>query len=473
VTLTGVRVEGHPPGLLALLCSAMFLNILNLSSVNIALPDIAADLDLGAANLPWVISAYAVTFAGFLLVGGRVADLRGRRRVLAVGFATFAVFTVGSAVAIGPATLIAARGLQGVGAAIIVPAALGILTTTFAQGAARSRALGAFAAAGAVGFGCGLILGGVVTDAVGWRWVFGLTAPLAVVVLALTFVLVPRDPDGRTAGSVDLAGALSATAGLLVLVYALTEAGSTGWAAPVTVAALVGGIALLALFLYLQRRVSEPLMPFRIWALPSFAPVVGVVFCLYGAWTGVVFFLALTLQNVVGYSPTEAGLALLPIALVGYAGSTLAGRLLPRVGPRRLLLAGLAVFIAGIALMAFIDSRSPYWPHIVSAVTLAIAGNSLTFVACTATALGHAALDLKSLLGGVLTTSVQLGGGLGLTVVSAVAAPHIAPGATGEALLPGYHAAFWAAAAIATVGLLATVLFVRERPSSTAPGGRL
>lgn len=190
-----------------------------------------------------------------------------------------------------------------------------------------------------------------------------------------------------------------------------------------------------------------------------------IAFFLYAAWTGVIFFLALTLQKVLSYSPTEAGLALLPIAIGGYVGSTLAGRLLPRTGPRRLLTLGLTLYITGIVLMTFIDSGSGYWPLIFAAVTLVIAGNSLTFVSATATALAHSTAGEESLLGGLFNTSVQVGGGLGLAVVSAVAATRIAPGASGDALLPGYHAAFWTAAAIAAVGL-ATVLFVRETPST-------
>lgn len=444
----------------------MFLNILNLSSVNIALPDIAADLGFSDASLSWVISAYALTFAGFLLVGGRVADLAGRRRVLVAGFAIFTTFTVVDALATSPVMLIAARGLQGIGAAITIPAALGILAVMFEEGATRSRALAAFAAAGAVGFGSGLILGGVVTDALGWRWVFGLTAPPVAVLLALTFVLVPADHGRRAEGRVDLPGALSATAGLLALVFALTNAAEAGWGAPATLAALAGGVVSLAVFLTLQARVRDPLMPLRVWAVPNFAPVMAIAFCLYAAWTGVIFFLALTLQNVLGYGPTEAALALLPIAIGGFIGSTLAGRLLPRTGARRLLMLGLSLYVTGIVLMAFIDAGSGYWPHIFLAVTLAIAGNSLTFVSATVTALEHSAAQEESLLGGLFNTSVQVGGGLGLAVMSAIAAARIDPGASGDALLPGYQAAFWTAVGLAGVGLLVAVAFVRESPSA-------
>lgn len=449
-----------------LLCSTMLLNILNLSSVNIALPDIAADLGFSEATLPWVISAYALTFAGFLLVGGRVADLLGRRKVLAAGFATFGTFTLLDAVATSPGMLIAARGLQGIGAAITIPAALGILTNIFSEGGERSRAVAAFAAAGAVGFACGLILGGLVTDALGWRWVFGLTVPPIALLCALTFVLLTPDPaGGHEDGKVDLPGALTATLGLLGLVFALTNAAGAGWGAPSTLVALVAGIALLALFLRLQSRVREPLMPLAIWALPNFGPVMAIAFCMYAAWVGVNFFLALTLQNVLGYSPTEAALALLPLAIVGLIGSTVAGRLLPRTGAKRLLTAGLSLYVGGIVLVALIDGDSSYWFHIFAAVTLPVAGNSLTWVASSVTALADAAPHEQSLVGGMFNTSLQVGGGLGLAVMSAVAAIQVVPGAAGDALLPAYHAALWVAVAIAAVALLVAVVFVRATPT--------
>jgi len=452
---------------LVLLCSTMFLNVLNLSSVNIALPEIAADLGFSEATLPWVISAYALTFAGFLLVGGRAADLLGRRKVLAAGFATFGIFTLLDALAAGPGMLIAARGLQGIGAAITIPAALGILTNTFSEGAERSRAVAAFAAAGAVGFGCGLILGGVVTDALGWRWVFGLTVPAVALLCALTFVLLAPDPAGRHEdGGIDLPGAVTATLGLLGLVFALTNGAEAGWSAPSTLVAVVTGIALLVAFVVLQARVREPLMPLAIWALPNFGPVMAIAFCMYAAWVGVNFFLALTLQHVLGYRPTEAGLALLPLAVGGLIGSTVAGRLLPRTGVKRLLTIGLSLYVGGIVLVAFIDGDSSYWLHIFAAVTLPVVGNSLTWVACSVTALAGAAPDEQSLVGGLFNASLQVGGGLGLAAMSAVAATRIDPGAAGDALLPAYHAALWTAVGIATVALLIALLFVRVTPTA-------
>jgi len=458
----------HRLSLLVVLCSTQFLNTVNLSSVNIALPDIAAGLRFGESNLPWVVTAYALTFGGFLLVGGRVADVVGRRKVLAFGFAVFGAFTLIDALAANPAMLIAARGLQGVGAAFSIPAALGILTNTFTGRDERSRAVGAFAAAGAVGFASGLVLGGVVTDALGWRWVFGLTAPPVAALLAMTFVLVPSDrEESRARGRVDLPGALSATAGLLGIVFALTNAGEAGLA-PVTLIPLAGGLSLLGLFLFLQARGREPLMPLHLWRRPNFAAVMAVAFFLYACWVGVTFFLALTLQEVLGYTPTGAALALLPLTIGGVIGSTIAGRAMPRTGAKLLMVLGLFLYVAGIALTAFINTDSTYWFYIFTAISLIAVGCPLTFVSANVTALADAAPHEQSLVGGLFNTGVQVGGGLGVAVMSAASAAVISVDASGDALLPGYQAAFWIAVVIATLGLLVALFLVRE-PTAKAP----
>ena len=467
--------------LLVLMCSTQFLNVANISSVNIALPDIAADLGFSAATLPWVVSAYLLTFAGFLLVSGRIADLVGRRKVLTIGFAIFAVCTLADAVAVNPQMLVAARAVQGIGAAATIPAALGILTTTFTEASARSRAVAAFGAAGAVGFASGLILGGVVTGPLGWRWVFGLTVAPAVALLALTLRFVPRDAtSGLARGGVDVIGAVTATTGLLGLVFALTNAGRSGWGSPGTLTALITGVVLLGAFLWAQARVREPLMPLNLWRRPNLAAVMVIGFCLFAAWVGANFFLVLTLQQVLGYSAGEAAMALLPLAFGGLIFATLAGRLLPRTGPKPLLLVGLSGYAAGLGLMALIDTGTGYWPHIVGGILLAVAGNSVTFVAANVVALAHARLDEQSLVGGLFNTGMQVGGGLGLAIMSAVAAGQIASGSsTGAALLSGYQAAFWTAAGIAALGLLVTAAFLRtagskpsNRDSGPAPARR-
>lgn len=461
-----------PRLLLVLMCSTQFLNVASISSVNIALPDIARELGFSPATLPWVVSAYLLTFAGFLLVAGRLADLVGRRKVLIAGFAIFAVCALLAALAVNAGMLVAARAVQGVGAAAAIPASLGILTSTFTEGAARSRAVAAFGAAGAVGFASGLVLGGVVTGPLGWRWVFGVTVPAAAVLLAITVGFVPRDRS-REEGRVDVLGALLVTSGLLGVVFAITNSSRVGWGSPVTLSALLAGFALLSVFLLVQARTAEPLMPFAIWQRRGFAAVMVIGFCLFAAWVGGNFFLSLALQRVLGYSPTETAAALLPLAVGGLIGATLAGRLLPRIGHRPLLIGGLTVYIIGFALMALITTDSRYWPHVFAAVVLAVAGNSVTFVAANVVALAGARPDEQSLVGGLFNTGMQVGGGLGLAVMSVVAAGQLAGGqvddrASGAELLPSYQAAFWTAAGIAAIGLL-----VAARLPASPPGQRL
>ena len=452
--MTRSRVH-RPLPLAVVLCSTQFLNIVNLSSVSIALPDIAGDLGFGEANLPWVISAYALTFAGFLLVGGRAADLAGRRRILVMGFAVFAAFELVAAVATGPGMLIAARGVQGIGAALMIPASLGILTAAFVEQGERSRALAAFGVGGAAGYAVGLLLGGVVTDALGWRWVFGFMVVPTVALIALSLALVPPDPsDGHAHGRLDLPGAVAATAGLLGLIFALTNARTAGWGAVGTLLPLAAGVGLLVVFLRLQARATDPLMPFSVWRRPNFGAVMAIGVCLYAAWNGVTYFLVLTLQRVLDYSPTGAAVALLPLVAGGVVGSSVAGLLLPRTGPKPILLLGLSVYLAAIGLMALISRDSTYWLHIFVAISLANLGNSCTMVATNVTALSGVAPDERSLAGGLFTTSLQVGNGLGLAVISAVAA------ASGPGLLPAYQAAFRTALGIAVLGIVIALVFV-------------
>jgi len=455
--------------LLVLMCSTQFLNVANISSVNIALPDIAADLGFSQASLPWVVSAYLLTFAGFLLVSGRVADLVGRRKVLILGVTIFAVCALLDALAINAGMLITARALQGIGAAASIPASLGILTSTFTEPSERSRAVAAFGAAGAVGFASGLILGGVVTAPLGWRWVFGLTVPPAVALLVMTRWFVPPDaPRVQAAGRVDVAGALTATLGLLGIVFGLTNASRSGWTSAPTLTALIAGIGLLAGFLLIQARIPQPLMPLAIWRQPDLAAATAIGFCLFAAWVGGNFYLSLTLQRVLGYSPLHTALALIPLAVGGLVFATAAGRLLPRTGARVLLITGLILYVVGITLLALIDRDTAYFPHILTGVVLAVAGNSVTFVASNVLAMAHAPADEQSLIGGLFNTAMQVGGVVGLAIMSLAVTSRPGSGAHGAALLPGYHAAFWTAVVIGLLGLAVAALPLHKAVSNTA-----
>ena len=452
--------------LVMVLVATQFLNIVNLSSVSIALPDIAGDLGLTEANLPWVMSAYGMTFAGFLLVGGRAADVLGRRKVLAFGFAVFALGAALAAVATGSLLFVVARGLQGVGAATMIPASLAILTSAFPDRRERSKALAEFAAGGAVGFATGLLLGGTATGSLGWRWVFALTVPPSVLLLVLTFVLVrpEHEDEERADGGIDLPGALTATAGLLALTFGFTNAGKEGWVAPVTLGALAGGVALLGLFLRRQARVADPVMPLDVWRRPNFAAILGVGVCLYAAWTSVIYYLALLLQRVLGYSPMGAAAALLPLAVGGLVGTTVVGRVLPKTGPKPVLAAGLAACAAGVWLMSVVDNDTGYWPFIFAAMVVAVLGNSASFVAANVTSLAGAEPEDQGLVSGLFFTSLMVGGSVGLAVVNAVAG---SPGGGGSAedLLPTYQAAFRTACGFLVAAVVVTIVFVRTASS--------
>jgi predicted MFS family arabinose efflux permease len=255
------------------------------------------------------------------------------------------------------------------------------------------------------------------------------------------------------------------------LIFALTNGRGSGWASTATLAPLAGGVALLFAFLALQARARDPLMPFAVWLRPNFGAVMAISFCLYAAWNGVTYFLVLTLQRVLDYSPTAAAVAMLPLVVGGIVGSTVAGVLLPRAGPKPLLLLGLSVYVAAIGLMALLDDGSTYWFHIFVAIALANLGNSCTMVATNVTALSGVDPEERSLAGGLFTTSLQVGSGLGLALISVVAATAVPPGTTGPALLPAYQAAFRTALGIAVAGIVIAVLFVHTHPFSARPSG--
>ena len=337
---------------LALLCTSFFMVILDVAIVNVALPSIQADLHFSPQTLQWVVSAYALTFGGLLLLGGRAADLLGRRRVFVAGVAVFALASLLAGVASTATFLIVARALQGIGAAAMTPAALSILTTTFPEGAERNKALGAWGAVGASGGTIGLLLGGVLTDTVGWEWIFLLNVPVGVVVIALSPKLLEETRAVGAARRFDLAGAATVTVALSLLVYGLVDARTAGWGSLQTIGLATASAILLAAFAVIERRAVAPLVPFRIFRLPALlaSNVAGVLFgaAVYGTF----FIITLYLQQVLGYSPLQAGLAWLALSVSALVTSVVGAQLVTRVGPGRPLVAGLAVAAAGMGLLA-------------------------------------------------------------------------------------------------------------------------
>ena len=466
---------------LALLCSAFFMVILDVAIVNVALPSVQADLQFSRHNLQWVVSAYALTFGSLLLLGGRAADLLGRRRVFVAGVAVFALASLLGGLAPSASLLIAARALQGIGAAAMTPAALSILMTTFREGAERNKALGAWGAVGASGGTIGLLVGGVLTETVGWEWIFFLNVPIGAVVIALSPLLLDETRAVGVARRFDLAGAATVTAALSLLVYAPVEAGAAGWSSPQT-SGLVGASALLlAAFGVIERRSVAPLVPFRIFR-PSALLGSNVAGVLFGAAVyGTFFIITLYLQQVLGYSPLKAGFAWLALSVTALATSVGGAQLVTRIGPRRPLVAGLAVAAAGIWLLAHVPADASYVRNLLPALMLAGIGIGLAFVTMSIGALEGVEERDSGLASGLVNTTQQIGGALGVAVLSTIALsrseqilashPKVAPAA---ALTEGFDAALLAGAALAAVGALLAAVLIRRRvapAAATADGG--
>lgn len=448
---------------LAVLCTAQALDIMNLSSVNMALPEMARDWNASPERLSWVVSAYSLVFAGFLLVAGRAADLWGRRRALLCGMSVFAAASAVVWAADSMPLAVAARAVQGAGAAVTVSAALGLIGALWREEPGRSRALGAFGAMGGVGLAFGLVVGGALAGSVGWRAMFALNVLVVAVLVVGVLALIPADdPADRAPGRLDLPGAALVTAGLLGLSHALTRLGGDvadgpGWGtAVVAVGCLVG-------FLFRQGRTAEPLVPPAAWRRPNLGAALAVAVFMYAGWVGVNYFAALLLQNVLGYSPLTTGVAFLPLAVGGTLLPLAAGRLAPRVGVRRLMLFGLSCYTVGLALFSLVGPGASYWTVVLPLLLVLIVGLSQTFVPANITALSGAGADEQALAGAMFNTALQIGGGLGLAVLSTVAS------SAGGDLLTGYRGAFLAAAGMALAGLVTALVGIR-RPDGRAPG---
>ncbi|MGH2993271.1 MAG: MFS transporter, partial [Solirubrobacterales bacterium] len=365
---------------LALLCMAQFVVVLDAAIVNVALPSIGDALSFSQENLSWVVNAYVLTFGGFLLLGGRLADLLGRRRVFMFGLALFALASLVGGFATSEAWLIAARAVQGLGAAILSPAALSIVTTTFRDGAERNRALGAWGAVAGSGGAAGVLLGGVLTEYLGWEWVLWVNVPIGIVAAAVAPMLIRESRSESETRSFDLGGAISVTAGLSVLVYALVDAEGAGWGSTQTIVLLAAAAALIGAFVAIVRRSEAPLVPFGIFRLRTLtgANVVGV---LTGASLfSMFFFISLYMQQVLGYSAIKAGLSYLPLALTIILTAGVASQLVTRVGFKPVLAAGMAFIAAGLAWFSQVSVGGGFATDILGPSLLAAAGLGLAFV---------------------------------------------------------------------------------------------
>ncbi|MFI6030423.1 MFS transporter [Amycolatopsis magusensis] len=464
LSTSSTRWDARLWGVLLTVSTVVGLDALDVSMVAVALPSIQAELGLSTSALQWIISGYVLGYGGLLLLGGRTADLLGRRRVFLVAVAVFAVASLfGGLVDSGP-LLIASRFIKGLAAAFTAPAALSIITTTFHEGPARNKAISIFAVFGASGYSAGLVFSGLLTE-VGWRWTFLLPVPIALAALAAAIKLIPRY-SRQTGGGYDFPGAITGAAGSLLLVFAVVEAPEIGWASPRTLISFALAIGLLAAFVLIEKRSKHPLL--RLGILRSGplarANLGGALF--FGAYIGFQFVVMLYLQSVLGWSALQTALGFLPAALIVAFGSPKIEPLIDRVGTPRTILAGVAAHVAGYALFLGIDEGSSYAGAVLPSMILLGIGFTLAFSSLNIQATAGISDNEQGLAGGLLNTSVQVGGAIGLAVVTAVLT---ANGSEGAGVLDGLTPALVVVTGIAVLGLLVAISGVVKRSRVAEP----
>lgn len=456
---------------LILLCSAQFVVVLDASIVNVALPSIGKALDFSQENLPWVVNAYVLTFGGFLLLGGRTADLVGRRKVFMAGLMLVAVASLAAGFSATEGQLIAARAAQGLGAAIISPAALSIVTTTFRDGAERNKALGVWGAVAGTGGAAGVLLGGVLTEGLGWEWVLWVNVPVSLIAFALSPRLIAESREEAQTRTFDVAGAITVTASLSVLVYALVDANSAGWGSAQTIGLIVLAVLLMAAFVAIEQRAAKPLVPFSIFSIRTLTGANAVGLLVGASLFSMFFFITLYMQQVLGYSPIHAGLSYLPLSLVIIASAGVASQLVTKLGYKPVLAAGMLFIVAGLLWFSRISVGGGFTTDILGPSVLAAAGLGFAFVTTTIAAVSGVQEDEAGLASGLINTSQQVGGALGLAILSAVAIARTenvmsaGHSSVANGLTEGFQSAFLGGAAIAFLGFVLTLVLIRGSDS--------
>jgi len=470
-------VHGHgvnPWLVLVLVCMAQFMVILDATIVNVALPSIQADLDMSESDLQWIVNAYALVFGGFLLLGGRAGDLVGRKRIFLVGVVIFTVASLLNGLSTSSEMLIVCRGLQGLGAALVAPAALSIITTTFAEGAERAKAMSVWAAIAVGGGAVGLVLGGILVDYFTWPWIFYVNIPVGIAVFVASLRYVPESKDERAHKAFDVAGAATVTAGLLILVYAIVKAQEKGWGSAHTL--IVGGISLLLLtaFIVIERFSIEPLVRLSIFRVRTVRAANVAMFFVAAGLFAMFFFNTLYLQRVLGYSPLEAGLAFLPFTAGIIIGAGLSQGLVAKVGARELPLIGMTMAIAGMLLFVRLQPGGDYVTDFLPAVMLASIGMGLTFVPVTLIATSGIPDSDAGLASGLYNTSQQIGGALGLAMLSTLSVNATddtladvggepSPDQQAQALVDGFHVAYLGSALLIAAAAVLLLLLLRRQ----------
>jgi EmrB/QacA subfamily drug resistance transporter len=456
---------------LALLCTAFFMVILDSAIVVVAIPSIEQDLGFSPTGLQWVLSAYALSFGGLLLLGGRAADLLGRRRVFVAGTLLFSAASLWCGLAWSDGALIAARAVQGIGAAAMTPSALSILMTTFAEGPERNKALGAWGSVGGIGASAGWLIGGPLVDGPGWEWVFFINLPVGAAVLALAPRLLRESRRADQRRSFDLGGALTVTGACLALVYAIVDAPEAGWGSAQTIILAAVAAALLTAFAAIEARVRAPLVPLRILRSRTLVGANATMLLTACSAFGMPFILTLYAQQVLGYSAVEFGLSSLVFPLMAAAGSAAGQAVVTRRGFAGVTAAGMTLLALGTAYLTQAPADGSYAADLLPALVLFGAGLGLAFVASSIAALAGVTEDEAGLASGLNNTAFQLGGALGVAVATTVAVSGI-HGTGAQALTEGYQDAFLACVAFPVVGLVLTLLLRARAPATVLAAAR-
>jgi EmrB/QacA subfamily drug resistance transporter len=451
---------------LALLCVVQFMVVLDIAIVNVALPSIKIDLGFAQGDLQWVISAYALVFGGFLLLGGRAADMLGRRRIFLGGIVVFTVASLLAGLAWSEASLIGARAFQGLGAAIITPAALSILSTTFAEGRERNIALGAWGAVGGFGAVAGVLLGGVLTDALSWEWIFFVNVPIGVVGFVLAPLLLRESRDAHV-NKFDLPGAVLVTSGLSSLVYAITQAGQKGWLAAETLGVFGASLVLLGAFVAWELRHPEPLMRFGILRTRTVSGANVAGFILGTALFSMFLMLTLYMQQVLGYSAMKTGLAYLAVAGTAIVWSGVAGQLVTRLGVKPVLVIGMAMLTAGLLYFTQVSVGGSYVSDLLPGFLIIGVGIGFSFVPISIAALAGVKASEAGLASGLINTSQQIGGALGIAALSSIATSRTEDSVSSGSVVPvalvdGFQSAFVVGAIVAALGVIAALTLIRR-----------
>ena len=464
---------------LALLATTQFVIILDAAIVNVAIPSIGRDLNFSEENLTWIPNAYALTFGGFLLLGGRMADLLGRRRLFMAGLVLFSVASLLGGLAQNEGQLIAARALQGLGAALLAPSALSMVTNMFAEGSERNKALGIWGAVSGSGGAAGVLLGGILTEYAGWEWVLWVNVPIGVIAAVLAPRLLDESRRESDLHHFDALGAISVTAGLSLLVFALVDTINAGWGSTQTLALLSIAVVLLVAFVFIELRSKDPLMPFGIFRLRTLsgANIVGLL--VGAALFAMFFFLSRYMQEVLGYSALKAGLSYLPLALAIIFSAGAASVLVTKLGFKPVLLAGLGLISIGLLWFSQLPPDGRYLADLVAPMVISAIGLGFAFVPITIAAVSGVSEDESGLASGLINTSQQVGGALGLAVLGTIAASKttdlmtIANGSQAAlpgALTEGFQLAFLVGAGFAILGIVATLMLVRGEDSKQIVG---